>query len=56
MVKVKLFADGKTYEYTEGVGENLEKSGRGKILGKVGVRITGADLKKDEKKGKNKDK
>ena len=54
MVRVKLFQDGKIHEYTEGVAENLEKSGRGKRLGQVNVVVLGADLKKGT--GKNKDK
>jgi len=58
MLKVKLFQDGKTREYTEGVAENLEKSGRGKILGKVNVTVPGADVKKGRggnRSGKEKD-
>ena len=54
MLKVKLFQDGKTHTYSEGIAENLEKSGRCKILGKVGVTVPGADVKKGT--GKNKDK
>jgi len=50
MVKVKLFQDGKTHEYNEDVAERLEATDRGKILKKVGVTVSGVDLKKDKKK------
>jgi len=55
MVRVKLSQDGKIHEYDEGVAENLEKSGRCKILGKVGVTVPGADVKKGRNKGKEKE-
>ena len=52
MLRVKLFQDDKIHEYTDGVAERLEASGRCKILERVGVKPVAS--KKDSGKNSNK--